>query len=391
MYDIIIVRNGEIAIKGKNRPIFENELIRQIKHKIRDFDKVKIKRENGRIQIHLNGEDYDKIIDKISSVFGVVSVSPAISSQPGYESLKRNVDILIKKILEKQDKFTFKINIKRQNKSFNMTSMQMNSDIGEYILEKYPNKLKVDVKNPDIEIFGEFRDKNNIVYYQKISCAGGMPSGINGKAMSLISGGIDSPVATYMIARRGLNVDCIHFHSFPYTNERSQEKVKKIIRKLTHSIGSVDLHMINLLEIQKQIQGKCPNEHMTIISRRFMMRIAEKLALLNNCKMLVTGESLGQVASQTAEGLICTDYVVKNLPIMRPLIAIEKSEIIEKAKYIGTYDISIIPEVDSCTVFLSEKTATKPKLEKIIELEKVLDIEQLVNKAIENEEIVKID
>lgn len=390
MYNIIIIRNGEIAIKGKNRPIFENELIRQIKYKLKEYIEIKIYRANGRIEIHTNGIEHMKIIDKISNLFGIVSVSPALMIKPGYDNLIAGIDTIFKEVLKKKDKLSFKINIKRKNKNVSMTSMEMNRDIGEYFLDKYPENLNVDVQNPDIEITGEFRRENNIIYYEKISCAGGMPSGINGRAMSLLSGGIDSPVATYMMARRGISINAVHFHSFPYTNERSQEKIKRILDKLKISIGKVTLYMVNILEIQKEVQDKCPSEHMTIISRRFMMRIAEKLALKNNSQMIVTGESLGQVASQTAEGLICTNNVVKNIPVMRPLIATEKSKIIEIAKTIGTYEISIIPEIDSCTVFLPEKTATKPKLEKIINYEKALYIDELVNRAVETSEKIEI-
>lgn len=390
MYDFLIVRNGEIAIKGKNRPIFEKALVKEIRNKLLEYKNIKIKREQGRIHIYLNGENEIKIAKKLEDVFGIVSMSPAIVTDKGYDKLLEGVYKLVEKIIEEKGHLSFKIKVNRHDKTFKMKSTQMNSDIGEILLNKYPQNLKVDVRKPDVEIVCEFRKDYNIIYYKKIMGLGGMPRGINGNATVLLSGGIDSPVAAYLMAKKGLYIEAVHFHSFPFTNERSKEKVKELLKVLKEYIGSTKIYMVNLLEIQKQIQNSCPSEHMTIISRRFMMRIAEKIALNTQSDLIVTGESLGQVASQTAEGLRCTNDAVKKLPVLRPLIAMEKKGIIEIAKKIKTYDISIIPEVDSCTVFLPPKTSTRPKVDKIIEYEKKLDIDKLVKNAVENMEIVDI-
>lgn len=389
MYDRIIVRNGEISIKKKNKAEFENALVKNLKYRLYNNKDIKVQKENGRVEISLKNSDAFEVINKIDDIFGVVSMSPAIISENGYDNLFMLIKKLIDIEVEKDKKTSFKLSIKRIDKSFDMQSNQMNIDMGEKILNDYPN-LYVDVNNPDIIIYCEFRKDVNIVYSKKIKGAGGMPRGINGRACTLISGGIDSPVATYLMARRGLFIEAVHFHSYPFTNERSKQKVIDITKHLTSYCGKIRLHLVNLLDIQKEINEKCKEEYMTILSRRFMMRIAQEIANKYECTALITGESLGQVASQTSLGLLATDGVVNTMPVFRPLIAMEKDAIIDIAKKVGTYDISIIPEEDCCTVFLPKKPATKPKIEKILDDEMKLDIENLVKSAIEKREILEL-
>lgn len=389
MYDIIIVRNGEISVKKKNKAEFENALVKNIKYRLYKNKEVKIQKENGRVEISLANVDAFEIIKKIDDIFGVVSMSPAMVSDSGYDNLFELIKRLIDFEIDKDKKTSFKLSIRRIDKSFDMQSNQMNIDMGEKVLKEYPN-LYVDVKNPEFEIHCEFRKDVNIVYSKKILGEGGMPRGINGRACTLISGGIDSPVATYLMARRGLFIEAVHFHSYPFTNERSKQKVIDLVSHLTAYCGKIRLHLVNLLDIQKEINEKCPEEYMTILSRRFMMRIAQDIANEYECTALITGESLGQVASQTSLGLLATDNVVNTMPVFRPLIAMEKDSIIEVAKKIGTYDISIIKEEDCCTVFLPKKPATKPKMEKVLSSEEKLDIDKLVKSAIEKREILEL-
>lgn len=389
MYDIIIVRNGEISVKKKNKAEFENALVKNIKYRLYKNKEVKIQKENGRVEISLANADAFEIIKKIDDIFGVVSMSPAMVSDSGYDNLFELVKRLIDFEMDKDKKTSFKLSIRRIDKSFDMQSNQMNIDMGEKVLKEYPN-LYVDVKNPEFEIHCEFRKDVNIVYSKKILGEGGMPRGINGRACTLISGGIDSPVATYLMARRGLFIEAVHFHSYPFTNERSKQKVIDLVSHLTAYCGKIRLHLVNLLDIQKEINEKCPEEYMTILSRRFMMRIAQDIANEYECTALITGESLGQVASQTSLGLLATDNVVNTMPVFRPLIAMEKDSIIEVAKKIGTYDISIIKEEDCCTVFLPKKPATKPKMEKVLSSEEKLDINKLVKSTIEKREILEL-
>ncbi len=389
MYDIIIVRNGEISLKKKNKAEFENALVKNIKYRLYKNKEIKIKKENGRVEVSLGNTDTFEIIKKIDDIFGVVSMSPAMVSDSGYDNLFKLIKRLVDFEIDKDKKTSFKLSIRRIDKSFDMQSNQMNIDMGEKVLREYPN-LYVDVKNPEFEIHCEFRKDVNIVYSKKILGEGGMPRGINGRACTLISGGIDSPVATYLMARRGLFIEAVHFHSYPFTNERSKQKVIDLISHLTAYCGKIRLHLVNLLNIQKEINEKCPEEYMTILSRRFMMRIAQDIANEYECTALITGESLGQVASQTSLGLLATDNVVNTMPVFRPLIAMEKDNIIEIAKKIGTYDISIIKEEDCCTVFLPKKPATKPKMGKVISSEEKLDIDKLVKSAIEKRKILEL-
>lgn len=389
MYDKLIVRNGEISIKKKNKFEFVNALMRNLRAATKNMEGVKVTKNNNRIELNLvDGVDYKEVISKIKNIFGVVTISPAMSGDSGYDNLIELVKELVRLKYEQKPFKTFKVTTKRIDKSIAMTSMQMNADLGEKILAEFEN-LDVDVNNPDVIIHIEFRERQNIVFTEKIESEGGLPRGINGKTCVLLSGGIDSPVATYLMARRGLFVEAVHFHSYPFTSEKGKEKVLELVKILTGYCGNIRVHLVNLLPIQQEINEKCNTEYMTILSRRFMMRIAQEIALSYGALSLVTGESLGQVASQTSEGLICSDAVVDKLPVFRPLIATDKQGIIDIARQINTYETSIIQEEDCCTVFLPKNPATKPKKEKCEKNEARLDVQRLVQEAIDNREIIE--
>lgn len=389
MYDKLIVRNGEISIKKKNKFEFVNALMRNLRAATKNMEGVKVTKNNNRIELNLaDGVDYKEVISKIKNIFGVVTISPAMSGDSGYDNLIELVKELVRLKYEQKPFKTFKVTTKRIDKSIAMTSMQMNADLGEKILAEFEN-LDVDVNNPDVIIHIEFRERQNIVFTEKIESEGGLPRGINGKTCVLLSGGIDSPVATYLMARRGLFVEAVHFHSYPFTSEKGKENVLELVKILTGYCGNIRVHLVNLLPIQQEINEKCNTEYMTILSRRFMMRIAQEIALSYGALSLVTGESLGQVASQTSEGLICSDAVVDKLPVFRPLIATDKQGIIDIARQINTYETSIIQEEDCCTVFLPKNPATKPKKEKCEKNEARLDVQRLVQEAIDNREIIE--
>ena len=392
MFNTIIIRNGEVAIKGENRPVFEKKLMTNIKKALygMQIQGYKVYKGEGRIYIDADPEIMDQVIEKVRNVFGVVTLSPAIKAEKGYEKLKEMCLEVFEDAIANGEYKTFKMDVKRQNNSFHMTSPEMTKDIAGYILSKHGDKIGVDVFKPELTVYAEFRDNLNIVYARKIDGAGGMPVGINGKVATLLSGGIDSPVATYLASKRGLEIEAVHFHSFPFTSEKSMQKVEQLAKIVSLYTGSIKIHMVNLLPVQKEIAEKCPEELMTILSRRFMMRIAERIANQTGCGALVTGESIGQVASQTIEGLTATNDVVRTMPVIRPLISFDKEDIIKIARNIETFETSIIPEEDCCTVFLPKRPATKPKLEKIYKAEEALDIEKLVSEAIENSTVVDV-
>ncbi|MGL5255445.1 MAG: tRNA uracil 4-sulfurtransferase ThiI [Proteocatella sp.] len=390
MYNTIIIRNGELAIKGENRPVFEKKLMMNIKRVLYGMQGYKVYKGEGRIYVDVEPEILEEVIGKLKNVFGIVTLSPAMKLERGYDNLKEACLKVFEDVIAHGDYKTFKLEVKRQNKSFHMTSPEMTKDIAGYILSTHHEKIGVDIFKPDFMLYAEFRDNMNIVYARRVDCVGGMPVGINGKVITLLSGGIDSPVATYMASKRGLEIEAVHFHSFPFTSEKSAQKVEKLAKIVSLYTGPIKLHMVNLLPIQKELAEKCPEELMTILSRRFMMRIAEKVGQQNDCGALVTGESIGQVASQTIEGLTATNDVVEILPVIRPLISFDKEDIIKIARDIDTFETSIIPEEDCCTVFLPKRPATKPKLEKIYKAEEVLDIEKLVDEAIASSTVVEI-
>lgn len=387
--NIFIVRCGEVALKGMNKPYFEKMLVNRIKKLLKKFDNVEAYRHEGLIFVRADKKhDPEMIIGEISKVFGVASISPALECESELSSIGDAAVALMMDLIEKKGIKTFKVDAKRADKNFPVKSPEIARIIGAKVLVGC-KVLKVDVHNPDCVLFVDLRKDKSYVFEQKISGFGGLPLGTNGKGMVLLSGGIDSPVAAWMMAKRGMLIEAVHFHSYPYTSQRAQEKVEDLARIIAQYCGRFKMNVINLLPIQEQIVENCPEEETTILVRRFMMRIAEKVAQKSGCTMLITGENLGQVASQTAEALVVTDATVK-MPVMRPLIALDKVDIIQKAKDIGTFETSIMPYEDCCTVFLPKHPATKPKLEKILESESKLDVDALVEAAVEKMEIIDI-
>jgi len=372
-----------------NKPYFEKMLVNRIKKLLKKFDNVEAYRHEGLIFVRADKKhDPEMIIGEISKVFGVASISPALECESELNSIGDAAVALMMDLIEKKGIKTFKVDAKRADKNFPVKSPEIARIIGAKVLVGC-KVLKVDVHNPDCVLFVDLRKDKSYVFEQKISGFGGLPLGTNGKGMVLLSGGIDSPVAAWMMAKRGMLIETVHFHSYPYTSQRAQEKVEDLARIIAQYCGRFKMNVINLLPIQEQIVENCPEEETTILVRRFMMRIAEKVAQKSGCTMLITGENLGQVASQTAEALVVTDATVK-MPVMRPLIALDKVDIIQKAKDIGTFETSIMPYEDCCTVFLPKHPATKPKLEKILESESKLDVDALVEAAVEKMEIIDI-
>ena len=379
MYNILIVKYGEIGVKGKNRYLFENKLIKNIKNMLKPLGEYNVYKEYGRIYVDVNDDDYEEVMEEVRKVFGIVGVCPGVKAEKDYDVLKETALKLIEQKIEEGAK-TFKVESRRGDKSLPLTSQEMSIDIGGYILSNVKDRIKVDVRNPEVKVRCEYRELNTMVYTDSVPGYGGLPMGTAGKAMSLLSGGIDSPVATWMVAKRGMDIECIHFHTYPFTSERSREKVLDLARTLSRYCGAIKVHCCNILEIEKEITEKLNREETTIHSRRFMMMITQRLAEQRHCQAIVTGESIGQVASQTIYGLTCTNAVC-SLPVFRPLIAMDKSDIIDIAQEIGTYDISIVPEEDCCSVFAPKKPITKPKLERIEKSEEKLDIEALIEGA----------
>ena len=388
---ILIVRCGEVALKGMNKPYFERMLAERIHKRLKaaGYGKASVKRHEGLIFVRFDREwDTVQLAGEISKVFGVASISPAIESESNMEAIGVEAVSFMEKLCEERCVRTFKVEAKRADKQFPIKSPDIARQIGGYVL-KGLKVLKVDVHNPDVRLFVDVRHDRSYIYADKIAGFGGLPLGTNGKGLVLLSGGIDSPVAAWMMAKRGMMIEAVHFHSYPYTSPRAQEKVEDLAKIVASYCGSFKMHVINILPIQEQIVKNCPEAETTIHVRRFMMRIAEKIAERNSAMMLITGENLGQVASQTAEALVVTDNCVK-IPVMRPLIAMDKIDIIAKAQEIGTFETSIEPYEDCCTVFLPKHPTTKPQLDKIEISDSKLDIDALVESAIAEEEIIYI-
>ncbi|MEG0292548.1 MAG: tRNA uracil 4-sulfurtransferase ThiI [Anaerovoracaceae bacterium] len=386
---VYIVRCGEVALKGQNKPYFEKMLVERIRKLLKKFDGVKVNRHEGLIFVRTPKElEKDLVIKEISKVFGVASISPAVEIESNMEDIyEASVKYMMELIDEKGIK-TFKVDAKRADKNFPVKSPEIARQVGGAVL-KGCKVLKVDVHNPEVYLFVDVRREKTYIYQQKIAGFGGLPLGTNGKGLVLLSGGIDSPVAAFLMAKRGMLVEAIHFHSYPYTSERAQQKVEDLASQIAIYCSRFKMHVINLLPIQEEIVKNCNEDETTILVRRFMMKIAEKVAEKYDCKMLITGESLGQVASQTAESIVVTDAAV-TMPVMRPLIAMDKVDIMDIAKEIETYDTSILPYEDCCTVFLPKHPVTKPKLDKILESEGKLDVEKLVNDAVDSLETIDI-
>ena len=388
MNKVLIIRYGEIILKGLNRPYFEKKLAKHIEYNLRDLGEFKVRKSNAVFFLDLDGYDEKEVIERVRKVFGIVSVSPTYAFK--VRDIKDICNEALKYTKEKigDDKeITFKVESRRSDKGYPLKSPEIARLVGGYILNNMEN-VKVDVHNPDVVIHVDIRDQVYI-YSEKIKGYGGLPLGTNGKAMLLLSGGIDSPVAGWMMAKRGVEIEAIHYHSYPFTSERAKEKVIDLARKLSTYCGKIKLHCVNLLPIQKEINEKCPEEEMTILSRRFMMKIAEKLAVKESCDALITGENIGQVASQTIQGLTVTNESV-DVPVFRPLIAFDKIDIIDIARKIDTYETSILPYEDCCTVFLPKRPVTKPKVDRILISEQRLDADQLIEEAVETVEVIVI-
>ena len=386
---LYIVRCGEVALKGMNKPYFERILLERVVKAIECFDGAEAKWIDGLMFVRVPASvPEDDVIAKCVRVFGVASVSPAVEAPKDIDEIGRLAAEMMQQIIEEEGVQTFKVKGKRADKSFAIESPEIGRVVGAIILKKC-KVLRVDVHNPDVTITVDVRREGAYIFRDKIKGFGGLPLGTNGKGLILMSGGIDSPVAAFMMAKRGMSIEAVHFHSYPYTSQRAQKKVEDLVKVLAGYMGTVRMHVINLLPIQEQIVQNCPEDETTLLVRRFMMRIAEQIAVRTNDMMLITGEDLGQVASQTAEALVVTDSVV-SMPVMRPLIAMDKVDIMDKAREIGTYDISIQPYEDCCTVFLPKHPVTKPKLARIESSEAALDVKGLVDAAVASEEIIDI-
>ncbi len=386
-----LIKYGEIGIKGKNRYMFEDALVRQIRFALKDVDgEFYVHKSYGRVYVDCEGEyDYEETVESLARVFGIVGICPVVRLEDkGFEELKKEVVAYMDEMYPDKNK-TFKVEARRSKKSYPLQSMQINCQLGEVILDAFP-EMKVDVHHPDIMLNVEVREEIYL-YSEIIPGPGGMPVGTNGSAMLLLSGGIDSPVAGYMIAKRGVALEATYFHAPPYTSERAKEKVVDLARLVSEYSGPIKLNVVNFTDIQLYIYEKCPHEELTIIMRRYMMKIAEHFAKEDGCLGLITGESIGQVASQTMQSLNVTNAVC-TLPVYRPLIGFDKRDIVEISEKINTYETSILPFEDCCTIFVAKHPVTKPILEKIekSELNLAEGIDELVQKAIDTVEVIKV-
>lgn len=378
MYNSISISLGEMVLKGKNRGQFETKLNNQITKVIKGKG-LKFYRDRGKVFID-TVDELEGVIKDLKNIFGIVYVTPCYKTERDLDTIKESVIKIMEWKRENKDIKTFKIVSKRADKSYPFKSMDLNKELGATVLKHFGD-LNVDVHNPDITINLDLRSECYI-FTEKFKGTGGLPLGSNGEGLVLLSGGIDSPVASYMMARRGVKLSCVTFHAYPFTSQRANDKVKTLTERLSVFCGKIDLYYVNILEIYKEIKEKCQEDQTTIIARRFMMKIGEKIAENRELDFLITGESLGQVASQTAKSLGVIDSSVE-LPILRPLIGIDKTEIIDIARKIGTYEDSIQPYEDCCSVFSPKHPQTKPKKSKILESESKLDVEGLINDALE--------
>ena len=390
-YQSFLLKYGEIGLKGKNKYIFEDALVRQIRYGLKRVEGTFVVRKNqGRVYVDTEGYfDYEETIAALKRVFGLVWICPVVVLEDkGFEQLGVDIRNYMEEVYGDKA-YTFKVNARRGKKTYPKNSMEINCDLGEVILDHFPN-AKVDVHKPEVLLDVEVRDKIYI-YSEKIKGAGGMPIGTNGNAMLLLSGGIDSPVAGYMIAKRGVGLEATYFHAPPYTSERAKQKVVDLARLVSKYSGPIRLNIVNFTDIQLYIYDKCPHDELTIIMRRYMMRIAEAFAKQTGCLGLITGESIGQVASQTMQSLAATDAVCE-LPVYRPVIGFDKQEIVDVAQKIDTFETSILPFEDCCTIFVAKHPVTKPNINVIQKSELNLSekIDELVATAIETVEVIKV-
>ena len=392
MFRMFLIKYAEIGVKGKNRYLFEDALIAQIKRTLRRVEgRFSVTKESGRIYVEAVTEfDYDETVAALKTVFGIVGICPVVLLQDnGYGQLSKDVvDYMDKMYPDK--KRTFKVQVRRARKNYPMDSMELARELGSDILDAYP-EFSVDVHHPQILLQVEIR-QNIYVYSEIIPGPGGMPLGTNGKAMLLLSGGIDSPVAGYMIAKRGVVIDAVYFHAPPYTSERAKQKVVDLAKLVSRYSGPMRLHIVNFTDIQLYIYDKCPHDELTIIMRRYMMKIAEEIARKEGAVALITGESIGQVASQTVQSLTVTNEVC-TMPVFRPVIGFDKQEIVDIALKIDTYETSIQPYEDCCTIFVAKHPVTKPNLQAIRRSEENLaeKIDEMLKEAVDTAEVVEID
>lgn len=385
-YDVILIRYGELALKGKNRDAFEEILAKSVKKILRPFFKIKVQRKYGRMYVELNGEDAGEVMERLERIFGITSFSPTIRVEPTEEAIKEGALRLLQGL--QPQPATFRVDTRRADKRFPVSSMEMSRRVGGYLLHHLPD-VKVDLHQPEVTVSIEIRTEGTFISCQNIPGAGGLPVGSAGKVLLLLSGGIDSPVAGWKMLKRGVTLEAIHFHSYPFTSERSLEKVRDLAQKLTRWGGSVNLHVVPFTEIQTAIRDNCPEDYLITIMRRFMMRVAERIAHNAGALALATGESLGQVASQTLESMNTINDVI-NIPVLRPLIAMDKTEITDIARKIDTFELSILPYEDCCTIFTPKNPVTRPKVKLAEKYEQSLDVEALIESAVERTQIEEI-
>ncbi|MGD9473407.1 MAG: tRNA uracil 4-sulfurtransferase ThiI [Eubacteriaceae bacterium] len=384
MEHVILVRYGEIALKGLNRRYFIDLLVKNIKNTLRRFESAKVKKIQGRIIVSINETELSEAMQRVQKVFGIISISPAIVIESKMEVIEEQA---IKMMAEVSDAKTFKVTAKRGDKRFPIQSPEIGRRLGGVILDAFED-LKVDLFEPDFNLWVEVREQT-YMYHQFIPCNGGLPVGCSGKGALLLSGGIDSPIAGYQMAKRGVELTCVYFHSFPYTSDRAKQKVVDLAKIMSQYCGKIQLYVVPFTEIQTKIVELCPPRQTTIIMRRYMMRIAEMIAEKEGAKSLITGESLGQVASQTMEGLGATNAVA-NIPVFRPLIGFDKTEIVEIAQRIGTFETSILPYEDCCTIFVPKHPETKPKVSAIEKSEESIQeiMVDMMTTAVSDAEII---
>lgn len=382
-YDVILIRYGELALKGKNRDEFEDTLLRNVKQLLRPYPGIQLKRVYGRMYVYLNGEPAQEIVECLRRVFGITSISPTKLVEPNDEAIKQGAAQLMRE-LSPQPR-TFRVETRRADKRYPKTSMEVSRMVGGYLLRQFSG-LKVDLHQPEAVVNIEVRAEGTFISCENVPGPGGLPVGASGKVLLLLSGGIDSPVAGWMMMKRGVTLEAIHFHSYPFTSERSLEKVRDLAQKLARWGGKIKLHVVPFTEIQTTIREKCPEEYLITLMRRFMMRISERIAAKTGALALSTGESLGQVASQTLESMNAINHVVQ-IPILRPLVGMDKTEITEISRQIDTYELSILPYEDCCTIFTPKSPVTRPRIALCERYEERLDIEQLVQDAVDRTEV----
>lgn len=388
MKEIILCKYGEIVLKGANRPYFESLLTKEIKYRLRSYGKFNIWHKQSTLYVKPQDDfcDIDSAFEALKRVFGIAALCRCAIAEKNMDSILETIKEYIPS--QMTDVKTFKVEAKRSDKYFPLKSPEISAIAGGKILECCPY-LRVNVKEPDVTVKVEIREENAYVHARQVKGAGGMPVGSNGTGMLLLSGGIDSPVAGHMLAKRGVKIEAVHFESFPYTSERAKEKVLELASIMTDYTGSMRVHVVSLTKIQEAIARECEEDYFTLLLRRFMMECAQRIAIENDCGALITGESVGQVASQTIQAINVTDNIAR-IPVFRPCIGLDKEEIVEIARKIGTFETSILPFEDCCTVFTPRHPKTRPELEKVLAEEAKLDFDALVSEALETKELINV-